>query len=328
MDCSYLLVNFGGPRDLEEIYPFLKELLCDRDVVRTKFPTFLHNALFKRIAYKRSLKIQHDYAKIGGGSPIFFDTEFLAEKLSSLIASPVLTFHRYLPATHEQTLINIENIATSEIKVLPLFPQFTYATTGSIARFFSKNLSKNAQSKLRWISSYPTHVAFIESFQRKIQSFLSAKNLKSQDSLLLFSAHGIPQDFIDTGDPYQKECEHSFQAIMNAFPQALGKLSYQSKFGKNEWIKPYTEEISKEILKHNQGRKNIIFIPLSFTSDHIETLFEVEEQYMPLIRNNHLDVYRCPALNYEPYWIDALASLFQEKNIMHTENSKLIRPLV
>ena len=96
-----LFVNFGGPRDLEEITPFLTALLTDRDVVRTRFPTFLHNWLFRRVAKKRAQKIAHDYAMIGGRSPIYFDTEALAKKWDSL------TIHRYLPATHRETLQKI-----------------------------------------------------------------------------------------------------------------------------------------------------------------------------------------------------------------------------
>ena len=316
---DFLLVNFGGPRDLDEIDPFLTSLLCDRDVIWTKgWPTVLHNWFFRRVAKKRAPQIRHDYEWIGGKSPIFFDTELLGAKLGAL------TFHRYLPATHAQSLAKIEASSAEEIRVLPLFPQFTYATTGSIARFFSHHLSPSTLQKLKWCKSYPDHPAFVRPFQQRIQAFFRENNLREEETVLLFSAHGVPQAFIDRGDPYQAECERSYRAILQAFPRALGRLCYQSKFGKGEWIRPYTDEASRAILDWNGGRKEIVFIPLTITSDHIETLFEVERLYLPLIRQQKLNAYRCPALNQEAEWVEALKTLLRQEVFLHS-NDTLIR---
>jgi ferrochelatase len=317
MKTEFLLANFGGPRDLNEIAPFLEELLCDRDVIWTRFPTFFHNWFFRRIARKRALRIRHDYQFIGGRSPIYFDTEELAKKIGAI------AFHRYLPSTHADSLAKIERSDADEIRVLPLFPQFTYATTGSIARFFAKHLSPKAEAKLRWIRSYPDHPAFVSSFQRRIRSFLEENQLEEEETALLFSAHGVPKTFIDHGDPYQRECERSFQAIRKGFPSALGLLAYQSKFGRGEWIRPYTIERSETALQWSEGRKNIVFVPLTFTSDHIETLFEIETQYLPPVKAQGLNAYRCPALNLEPDWIEAMKSLFQTPQLQ--PNAALIR---
>ena len=136
---SILLVNFGGPRSLDEISPFLTALLTDRDVIDSKLPNFLHHLLFSRIAKKRAIQVKEDYAKIGGRSPIFEDTEKLAELLATSTGQPIFTFHRYLPSTHAASVTSIE-ASKGPIKVFPLFPQFSYATTGSIARWFSHHL--------------------------------------------------------------------------------------------------------------------------------------------------------------------------------------------
>lgn len=308
----YLLVNFGGPRNLEEIEPFLKELLCDRDVIRTRFPTFVHNWLFSRIAKKRAKSIAHDYEEIGGYSPIYFDTEKLAVALSEKLQAPVLTFHRYLPATHADSLAKIR--AAGEVRVLPLFPQFCYVTTGSIARFLS-----DRSFELRWVKSYAAHPAFIRATQRKIGHFLEEKELKEEETCLLFSAHGVPQIFIDEGDPYERECQMSYEGVLKGFPKALGKLSYQSKFGKGEWLKPYTNEVCEKVLDWHEGRKHVVIVPISFTSDHIETLFEIEKLYLPLIAERGVNAYRCPALNLESYWIDALGEIIQEAQFCNNE---------
>jgi ferrochelatase len=235
-----------------------------------------------------------------------------------------LTFHRYLPATHAASLKQIEMCEAEEIRVIPLFPQFCYATTGSIARFFDKHLSSTTVSKLRWVKSYAAHPAFIQSWQTRIAQFLAEQKLDEKETILFFSAHGVPQNFVKEGDPYEKECLLSFREVIKHFPNALGRLAYQSKFGRGEWLRPYTNETAQDILNWHDKRRHVVFVPITFTSDHIETLFEIEHLYLPLIREKNLIAYRCPALNLESYWIESLISIAQEKNLY--ANEKLIRP--
>ena len=309
-----LIVNFGGPRDLDEIAPFLIELLTDRDVVRTRLPNFLHKYLFTRIAKKRALKIRPDYEEIGGKSPIYFDTETLAAELSAL------TFHRYLPATHASSLQALESCPSEIIRVFPLFPQFSYATTGSIARFFLNHLSPRTRNKMQWIQSYAAHPAFTSAYQSRIREFLHAQKIEEEQCAILFSAHGIPQSFVDTGDIYETECYRSFDAIKAAFPNAICHLSFQSKFGRGEWIKPYTEETCSS-LTWTQNRSHVVIVPISFTSDHIETLFEVEQLYLPLLRKQGVKAYRCPALNLD--WAAAVRDILDSSSLVKTE--RLVR---
>lgn len=295
-----VIVNFGGPRNLSEVESFLSELLCDKEVIPTPFPQFLHNLLFKRIAKKRAEKVAEDYALIGGKSPIHEDTEEIAKKLGS----NTLTFHRYLSSTHKEF---IEKCPDS-IFVLPLFPQYSFATTGSIMKWFSKNLPK---VKAHWISSYYDHPLYIQACVATLKEFLAEKKLNEEECLILFSAHGIPKSFVKRGDPYQSQCEISYQKIASFFKTET-LLCYQSQFGKEEWIRPYTSDVCKHI---NVEKKNVVFFPLSFTSDHIETLFEVEHLYLPLIRAQNLNAYRCPALNLREDWLSALAVIFREKSL-------------
>ncbi|MBS0615349.1 MAG: ferrochelatase [Verrucomicrobia bacterium] len=307
------MVNFGGPRSLTEVQPFLRELLCDQDVLRTPLPAFLHRLFFRKIADRRTKKISHDYTLIGGKSPIYEDTEAVAQAVSQKLGSEVLTFHRYLPATHKASL---EQIASKKNTIVfPLFPQFTYATTGSIARFFKRHLPSSALARMKWISSYHNHPAYIRCMQKTIADFLAEKQLKQEEVLLLFSAHGLPQKFITTGDPYQDQCRDSYDQIRKAFPKAAALLSFQSKFGPGEWLRPYTVDVCKTVSE----RQHIIFVPLSFTSDHIETLFEVEYQYLPLIRERGLKADRCPALGRRSDWIEAIAEIFQMQSLVKTD---------
>ena len=320
---AYLIVNFGGPRTLREIEPFLRALLTDKDVIRTRFPQPVHNYLFGKVAKKRAEKIAHDYTKLGGGSPIWSDTEYLAQELRKKLHAPVLTFHRYLPSTHASFIEELNQLEAQEVRVFPLFPQFTYATTGSIARFIMQHCCKQAVQKLRWVKSYPAHPSYIKAMQQTLRDYMENRGLKEQEVFFLFSAHGLPQDFVDQGDLYEYECRLSYEAILSVFPQAKAILCYQSKFGPGEWLRPYTEDVCKQIVHYSHGRQYCVFVPLSFTSDHIETLFEVEEQYMPLIAQNGLYPFRTPALNRRPDWIDAIVSILS--NAAPCTTSMLVR---
>ena len=278
--------------------------------------------MFGRIAKRRALKIREDYERIGF-SPIYEDTETLRLALQQSSGVPVFTFHRYLPATHKRALFQIEECNACEIRALPLFPQFCYGTTGSVARFFSKNLPPAVVRKLRWVKSYAEHPSFIKAWHERISRFLADRNLDDKDTFLFFSAHGVPRTFIDEGDPYKEECERSFTRVMEGFPNIPGRLAYQSKFGRGEWLRPYTEEECKTVLTWAEGRKQIVFVPISFTSDHIETLFEIEELYLPLIRSSGLNAHRCPALNLDPEWISALQAIAKQPDL--SPNQAVIR---
>lgn len=318
-----LLVNFGGPRHLGEITEFLQELLTDQDVVRTRLPRLLHNWLFSRIARKRSIKIAHDYQLIGGKSPIYADTEAIASFLQERLKRKVITFHRYLPQTHPGFLKQILSEVPQDWDVFPLFPQFTHATTGSIARWLQRHLPKRVTHRLRWVKSYPTHPQFITAYQRCIRDFLHMHQLDARQVFLIFSAHGIPKSFLKSQDPYQAECEQSVEAVMKGFPQMESLLSYQSKFGPGEWLRPYTSEVVEQIQNFAKRRTHVVIVPISFTSDHIETLFEIQEQYLPPIRRAGLLAYRCPSLNLRPDWLESIVDILQTSE--RVSNKTLIR---
>lgn len=320
---TFLLVNFGGPRSKAEISSFLRALLTDQDVIRTKLPSLVHRWLFNRVADRRAEKISPDYDLIGGKSPIFEDTEAIAQMIREATQTRVLTFHRYLTGTHAASLEAIQDVAYTEIRVFPMFPQFSYTTTGSIARFFSKRLPRSVVRKMRWIKSYCAHPAYVRCMQKTIRDFLKAKTLHEEEIILLFSAHGLPQDFIFTGDIYESECRLSYEAIRKGFPSALSQLSYQSKFGPGEWLKPYTNDLCESVHEWSGKRKHVIFVPLSFTSDHIETLFEIEHLYLPIVQKKGLQAWRCPALNRQIEWIDSIIEILLEPNLL--ANQMLIR---
>lgn len=314
----FLLVNFGGPRNLSEIPTFLSTLFLDEDVIRPKLFYPLHKLLFTYIARKRAKSISHDYKEIGGKSTIFEETEKLAKILEKKMKAPFVTFHRYLPETHKKTLFLIEHSNYDKIYVLPLFPQFSYSTTGSSARFFQKNLSPKSLNKLHWIKSYPSETPFVMLWQKQLRDFIHSKGISENEAFFLFSAHGLPQSYIDQGDPYEKECQLTVSKIMKAFPRISYKLSFQSQFGKEKWNEPYTKDLCSQAYKWCENKKHIIFVPISFTSDHIETLFEIEKIYMPLIKRQGLVAHRVPSCYSHPDFVNTMCSLLNNFIPVHT----------
>lgn len=315
----YLLVNFGGPRDLEEVEEFLICLFQDQEVLRTPLPALIHQFFFTKLAKKRARRVVHDYALIGGKSPIYEDTEAIAKQVAHLLGEPILTFHRYLPRTHASFIETLQNIpVNTEIRVVPLFAQFSYATTGSIAVWFKRHLPKMLVNRMVWVKSYPVDRAYLSVFEKCIREFLQQKSLKEEKTILLFSAHGLPQKFIQTGDIYERECQLTFYHLSSRFPQALSRLCYQSQFGKEEWLRPYTSDLCNTIDQWGKGYDNAVIVPLSFTSDHVETLFEVEQQYIPPITERGFRAFRCPALNQREEWLQAIAEMLQREDGVST----------
>ncbi|MES2121884.1 MAG: ferrochelatase, partial [Chlamydiota bacterium] len=239
----YLIVNFGGPRDLGEVEEFLIALLTDQEVIQSSLPGFIHRLFFSWVAKRRSKRVLHDYAAIGGKSPIFEDTEALAQQLRETLKAPVITFHRYIPKTHLPFLAQMNALEhCDEIRVFPLFPQFSYTTTGSIARWFKDHLPKTVTNKMHWIKSYPDDPLYLKAFATVIAECLDANSFLEEETVLLFSAHGLPQRYINNGDVYERECKLTAQKLSAHFPRAVSELCYQSQFGKELWLKPSTIE--------------------------------------------------------------------------------------
>ncbi|MBM3199271.1 MAG: ferrochelatase, partial [Chlamydiae bacterium] len=178
---ALLVVNFGGPRSLEEVLDFLQALLTDDAIIQTPFPRRLQHMFFRRVAYKRAKKVRDDYTLIGGKSPIFEDTEWFAKKMEEKLQIRTLAFHRYLEKTHHAFLSSMEMLDVDKFCVFPLFPQFSKATTGSIMDWLSTHLPTSTVQKLCWIHSYSTHPGYIRAFVQTVQDFLQEKSLQEEE---------------------------------------------------------------------------------------------------------------------------------------------------
>lgn len=319
---AYVLANYGGPRNLEEVGNFLRAILTDPDVVQTSIPGPIQRWLFSRIAKKKTPSSQKAYEKIGGSSPIAPLTDELASSLHKLMGQPVLPFHRYLEPSHSSFCASLEEIDANEIIVFPLFPQFSYASTGSCARWFSKHLSRKTRSKLRWLKSYPSHPAFIEALGKSIQSFLLQKKLGENDCSFIYLSHGLPEKFVSKGDPYRDECEQTVSQLKKLFPGVPSQMGYQCKPGPGDWLKPYARDLCSNYSEWGEGRKNLIFIPLTFTTDSLETLGTIDFDLLPLVPEG-VCAHRLPALNTQESWVQAIPKILSKASLC--KNKELIR---
>ncbi|BAE81641.1 ferrochelatase [Chlamydia felis Fe/C-56] len=314
----YLLANFGGPRHASDIEVFLTSLLTDRDVTGKFLPPFIHKRLFSFIAKKRVAKVLPQYNCIGGFSPIYRDTEDLADTLSLYLDAPVITFHRYLPDTHQLTVQRLKAFGDCPVIGVPLFPHFTYSVTGSIVRFIHAHLPL---LNISWISHFGNHPQFIFCMIDHILKFLQSHDISIHDCCLLFSAHGLPMRYINKGDPYNKHCEKSFKTISERLPNIETHLCYQSKFGPGRWLTPSTKDVC-ETLKTD--KTYVLIVPFGFTSDHIETLYEIEKEYIPILKAREYRALRVPAIYQSPEWAASLATIIQ--STPRAEKESLIKP--
>nr|CRI42722.1 Ferrochelatase [Chlamydia pneumoniae] len=310
---AYLLANFGGPRHAKDLQEFLISLLTDRDVTGTFLPRVLHRHLFTFIAKKRVPKVLPQYQSLQNWSPIYFDTETLAKTLSEILRAPVIPFHRYLPSTHEKTLLALRTLHTRHVIGIPLFPHFTYSVTGSIVRFFMKHVP---EIPISWIPQFGSDSKFVSLITCHIRDFLQKLGILEKECCFLFSVHGLPVRYISQGDPYSKQCYESFSAITTNFKQSENFLCFQSKFGPGKWLSPSTAQLCQNI---DTDKPNVIVVPFGFISDHLETLYEIERDYLPLLRSRGYRALRIPAIYSSPLWVSTLVDIVKENSTVVAE---------
>ena len=195
-----------------------------------------------------------------------------------------------------------------EIILLPLYPQFSASTSGSsINEWNDLCVKENYKIKTKTVCCYPTESNFIDSHVSLIKKTL--QNIENNNFKLIFSAHGLPENKIKKGDPYQWQVEQTVKEIVSKL-QTVNlnyTISYQSRVGPMKWIGPSTDS---EIIKYSKEKKGVVIVPVAFVSDHSETLVELDIEYKKLAEKNGCSFYkRVPALGIEEHFIKGLAEL-------------------
>ena len=307
---AVILFNLGGPDKLESVEPFLFNLFNDPAII--SIPSIIRYPLAKFISKKRAPIAKNIYKAIGNRSPILELTQNQAKSLeNSLLKKGDYKCFVIMRCWHpraENVVKEVKEYNPEEIILLPLYPQYSASTSGSSIKEWNDLCKKeNYKVKTKTICCYPTEKNFLQSHVNLIKKTI--KNLENKDFKLLFSAHGLPENKIKKGDPYQWQVEQTVQGIMsklmNENPDHI--ISYQSRVGPLKWIGPSTDEI---IIKYSKEKKGIVIVPVAFVSEHSETLVELDIEYKKLAKKNGCSFYeRVPALGVEENFIRGLVEL-------------------
>jgi ferrochelatase len=310
----------GGPDSLEAVEPFLYNLFCDPDIIDFPFARLARDPLARLVSSRRAKRVQKHYAEIGGRSPIRELTELQARALQSELRNSldahVFVAMRYWHPLTEEAIHKILEHHLRRLVLLPLYPQFSLVTTGSSLNEWERKFPRGHAVDVKIVRDYHTHPLYIGAIVERVNEGLeqfrqtngSAMRLPS-DVHLLFSAHGVPETIIKSGDPYQAQVEASMRLVMErgAWPNPHG-LCYQSRSGPGRWLGPSLHETLQTLASN--GSERVLVVPISFVSDHVETLYEINIEARELAERLCIRCFHVTkGLNDSPTFIRALADL-------------------
>ena len=326
MKKAVILFNLGGPDKLESVEPFLFNLFNDPAII--SIPTIFRYPLAKLISKRRAPIAKNIYKEIGNKSPILELTHEQARNLeNNLLKKGDFKCFVVMRCWHPRAAAIIKKVKEynpEEIILLPLYPQYSASTSGSsIGEWYNLCEKQNYKVKTKIICCYPTENNFIEAHAVLIKKTIKDldKNLK-----LIFSAHGLPENKIKKGDPYQWQVEQTVKEIMNKLKgENLDyTTSYQSRVGPLKWIGPSTDDV---IIKYSKEKKGIVIVPVAFVSEHSETLVELDIEYKKLAEKNGCSFYkRVPALGIEEDFIKGLTELVLQQETKGNFVSSIMCP--
>ena len=313
-----IVFNLGGPETLDEVRPFLYRLFSDPEIIQIRVE-FLRKAVAFAIATLRRRRSVGYYRQIGGGSPLRRITEEQAQALSDELRWAgvdvdvfvgMCTWHPFF----DETLDQVEKSHLDRLVVLPLFPHYSSTTTGSGFRTLKSLIAdRPALSGLdtRWVESWQTQPSYIAAFTELIQKELAEFDAPDRVHIL-FSAHSIPESYVRSGDPYLDQTRETVELIADRLERKNPyQLAFQSKIGPIKWLGPSTNDVIVRLGR--QGVDEILVVPVSFVSEHIETLYELDIQYKKVATDAGVEQFRrVPALNCNPTFIRALRELVED----------------
>ena len=338
-----VMFNMGGPSTLDEVGPFLHRLFTDGEIITLgRF----QNTLGPFIAKRRTPRIQKQYAEIGGGSPIRRWTEvqgrMMAERLDRL--SPQTAPHKpYTMFRYAEPLTDaaLEAMAADGVKRavgFSQYPQFSCTTSGSSLNHLWRELTRKGwERRFEWsiIDRWYSHPSFIAAVEERIRTALLRFPTEVRDKVVIvFSAHSIPMRIVNRGDPYVPEVSATVKLVMQALRSSPSSpssssapspstssaaapvtnphlLAWQSQVGYLPWMGPQTGEVITGLAK--QGHRHLLLVPIAFTSDHVETLYEIDKEYGHVAAEAGVLQYeRSESLNDSPLIADAMAAIVAE----------------
>jgi ferrochelatase len=307
-----VLLNLGGPERLEDVEPFLFNLFSDRMIIRLG-PAFMQKTIARFIARRRAPKSSQAYAKIGGGSPLGRITTEQAQALEKELAADggfkVAAAMRYWHPRAQETLAALQEEGMRNIIGLPLYPHYSIATTGSsVSDLVAASQTFSPAFTIESIDSWQVQPQYIKALAGTITK--GTEIFGNEKVQVVYSAHSLPVKFIQEGDPYVEHLKQTIQAV-ESITSMPGKLCYQSRSGPVEWLSPSPPDMLAQLAQ--EGCKNVLMVPISFVSDHVETLYEIDMLYRDMAKDLGMRLERSESLNLDPQFITALKDLVIQK---------------
>ncbi len=312
MTTAVVLYNLGGPDKPDDIKPFLFNLFNDPKIFALPQP--FRWLLAKLVSARRDKTAREIYAHLGGGSPLLANTRAQAEALEKELNKDGSENYRcfvamryWHPFCHE-TMTEVMAQKPDRIVLLPLYPQFSTTTVGSMMRVWDmESRNRKLDVPVTALCCYPTEKGFVSAVASSITQALDSLP-DDAPVRVLFSAHGLPKKIVTGGDPYQWQVEQSTRAVVDAVGREMDWVNcYQSRVGPLEWIGPSTED---EIVRAGKDGKSIVLVPIAFVSEHSETLVELDIEYREVADHAGIKNYlRTPTVGVHPDFIGGLARL-------------------
>lgn len=312
--CIFLL-QLGGPKDLAGIKPFLHNLFADV----LPGPMWFRNLLGRFIAWRRTPKVLPLYRALGNGSPLLANTEAQAQALNEALLArgvpcDIQIVMRYAPPRLSEALQRARALGPDvPIIALPLYPHFSYATTRSSLCEMAPRIDAAEGEKIRIVNAYPLHPDYLAACQAQIEVVLKqVAHLPAESVHVVFSAHGLPEKLVREGDPYPVQVKATVDALAKRMSRPHPwTLAYQSRVGPVKWLQPSTSDTLGGL--GAKGVKHVVVVPVSFVSEHIETLQELDVELREEAVHAGIDTYlRAKTVGTHPAFIDALATLVIE----------------
>ncbi len=310
-----LLLNMGGPDSEAAVAPFLTNLFLDPEILPLPLPGFLRGFVARRIAAKRAIKVISRYRMLGGKSP---QGELTARQATALENSlndlsgdrswRVLVAMRYWHPFAAEALEEAAALRPARLVALSLYPHYSRAVGGSSLGEVRALLRRRPLGcPMSSVEHFFRHPLFLRAHADRIAAALAQFPDGGRGAFVLFSAHNLPEKLIRRGDPYLDQVRATVEGLLPAIGAHPWRLAFQSRSGPVKWLAPEVADTLRSLAA--EGRKQILMVPLSFVSDQIETLHEIDVVYTEAARAAGVDFRRTPAFNDAPDFIALLAAL-------------------
>lgn len=313
-----ILFNMGSPESPDQVREYLKTIFCDKAIIKLPLSSILQRPLAELISRLRAKGSAEKY-KLIGGSPLLDITDKLCGSVHQSLRVSYPNFKIYSAMRYTPPLIDdqIEKSIKDGCKYLlliPMYPQYCHATTGSSKIEIEKYVRKNNPNiEIQMINDFHDHSQYMQLMQRKLDAKLDSLH-DSKKTIILFSAHTIPESLVQSGDPYVEQIAKSSKLTAGRHEY---KITYQSRTGPVKWVGPDTFEMVEKL--KDEGYQRVVIVPISFVADNLETLYDIDIVLKQHCKRLGMELERIECPNFSEDFVDVIASLI--KDTIHMRSS-------